>query len=64
MPFGGGTRRCLGAGLAMAELRAVVTQILLRVDLAMTDAPAEQPRHRNVTMIPGAGGMVTAIAKR
>ncbi|GAA1091051.1 cytochrome P450 [Tsukamurella spumae] len=63
MPFGGGTRRCLGAGLAMAELRAVVTQILLRVDLAMTDAPAEQPRHRNVTMIPANGGLVTALRR-
>lgn len=63
MPFGGGTRRCLGAGLAMAELRSVVTQILLRVDLATTDAPAEQPRHRNVTMIPADGGMVTALRR-
>ena len=63
MPFGGGNRRCLGAGLAMAELRVVVTQILKRVDLAMTDAPAEQPKHRNVTMIPGSGGLVTALAR-
>ncbi|KXP00564.1 cytochrome P450 [Tsukamurella pseudospumae] len=63
MPFGGGSRRCLGAGLAMAELRVVVTQILQRVDLAMTDAPAEQPRHRNVTMIPGRGGLVTALSR-
>ncbi|WP_082776363.1 cytochrome P450 [Tsukamurella pulmonis] len=63
MPFGGGNRRCLGAGLAMAELRVVVTQILKRVDLALTDAPAEVPKHRNVTMIPGHGGLVTALAR-
>lgn len=64
MPFGGGNRRCLGAGLALAELRVVLTEILKRVDLAMTDVPAEQPRHRNVTMIPGDGGLVRALARR
>ncbi len=63
MPFGGGIRRCLGAGLALAELQVVITQILLRVDLAMTDAPPEQPRHRNVTMIPADGGRVTALSR-
>lgn len=63
MPFGGGNRRCLGAGLALAELRVVLTQILRRVDVAMTDSPAEVPRHRNVTMIPGDGGLVTALRR-
>ncbi|MFM9377075.1 cytochrome P450 [Gordonia sp. VNK21] len=60
MPFGGGNRRCLGAALAMAELRTVVGELLRRVDLQTTDAPGEAPRHRNVTMIPKAGGRVTA----
>ncbi|MDP0398739.1 cytochrome P450 [Tsukamurella strandjordii] len=64
MPFGGGNRRCLGAGLALAELRVVVTEILTRTDLAMTDASPERPQHRNVTMIPGDGGLVTAVARR
>lgn len=64
MPFGGGNRRCLGAGLALAELRVVVTEILKRTDLAMTEAPPEQPKHRNVTMIPADGGLVRATARR
>lgn len=64
MPFGGGIRRCLGAPLAMAELRTVTGEILRRVELETTAAPAERPRHRNVTMIPGDGGSVTARAIR
>ncbi|MDF0528790.1 cytochrome P450 [Tsukamurella sp. 8F] len=63
MPFGGGNRRCLGSGLAMVELKVVVTEILRRVDLATTAAAPERPRHRNVTMIPGDGGLVTALAR-
>lgn len=60
MPFGGGIRRCLGAPLAMAELRTVVGTILRRVELRTHNGPPETPRHRNVTMIPGRGGAVIA----
>lgn len=60
MPFGGGIRRCLGAPLAMAELRTVVGTILRRVELQTHDGPPEQPRNRNVTMIPARGGMIVA----
>ncbi len=55
-PFGGGNRRCLGAALAMAELRIVVAELLRRVEFETHDRPAERVEHRNVTMIPAAGG--------
>src|SRR5205085_3724067 len=46
VPFGGGTRRCLGAALAMAEQRVVLTMMARRLDLeAATDKP-ERPKHR------------------
>ncbi|MFL6088803.1 MAG: cytochrome P450 [Aeromicrobium sp.] len=64
LPFGGGNRRCLGAALAMEELRIVVGEIARRTDLAVTDSAPERPRHRNVTMIPGRGGEVVATAIR
>ena len=63
IPFGGGIRRCLGATLAMAEQRVVLQQIAKRVDLAITDAPAERPRQRNVTSIPADGGTVTVASR-
>jgi cytochrome P450 len=63
LPFGGGTRRCLGATLAMAEQRVVLREMVKRLEIEQTDAKAERPVHRNVTMIPGKGGRVT-IARR
>jgi cytochrome P450 len=62
LPFGGGNRRCLGAALAMEEMRVVVAEIARRTDLAVTDASPERPKHRNVTMIPAQGGRVVATA--
>jgi cytochrome P450 len=64
LPFGGGTRRCLGAALAMEEMRIVVSEIARRTDLAVTDETPERPSHRNVTMLPGRGGQVVVTAKR
>jgi len=58
LPFGGGTRRCLGATLAMEELRIVLRDIVLRTDMEAVTLAPEKPRHRNVTMIPGDGGRV------
>lgn len=58
LPFGGGTRRCLGAALAMEELRIVLRDIVLRTDMEAVSSAPEKPRHRNVTMIPGDGGRV------
>ncbi len=63
LPFGGGTRRCLGAALAMAELRVAIPAIARRFDL-MPDRPeAEAPLHRNVTMIPQRGGRVVVVGR-
>lgn len=63
IPFGGGTRRCLGAALAMAELRTVIPEIARRFDLASDRPEPEAPLHRNVTMIPARGGLVRVRAR-
>jgi len=64
LPFGGGNRRCLGAALAMEEMRIVLGEIARRTDLVVTDEAPERPAHRNVTMIPGQGGRVIATTVR
>jgi cytochrome P450 len=64
IPFGGGIRRCLGASLAMAEQREVLRAIAQRTDLTAPDAAPEQPRQRNVTMIPNRGGRVVVRSNR
>ena len=58
IPFGGGTRRCLGAALAMAEQRVVLRAMAAHLDLEADDPEPERPRHRSVTMIPARGGRV------
>lgn len=59
IPFGGGTRRCLGAALAMAEQRVVLRAMARRLDLEAPDPEPERAQHRNVTMIPSRGARVT-----
>ena len=58
IPFGGGIRRCLGASLAMAEQRVVLTEIARRTDMAAPRRSPEGGRQRNVTTIPSRGGRV------
>jgi cytochrome P450 len=64
LPFGGGTRRCLGAALAMVEQRVVLRAMAQRLDLQASDDKPERPKNRNVTMIPGRGGRVVVRSKR
>ena len=62
-PFGGGVRRCLGATFAGVEMRIVLREVLRRVELAVTEAPAERVRMRHITLVPGRGATVT-VARR
>ena len=63
IPFGGGIRRCLGAALAMAEMRIVLAAIARRCDLHPADPEPEKALHRNVTMIPAAQARVIVAAR-
>jgi cytochrome P450 len=63
LPFGGGTRRCLGAALAMAEQRVVLEAMVRRLDLEADRPEPERAQHRNVTMIPARGARVVARAR-
>ena len=55
IPFGGGSRRCVGAGFALLEMRVVLQTILSRAWLRPLERP-ERSRLNNVIMEP-AGGM-------
>jgi cytochrome P450 len=63
LPFGGGTRRCLGAALAMAEQRVVLEAMARRLDLTADRPESEHAQHRNVTMIPARGARVVLGAR-
>ncbi len=63
MPFGGGIRRCLGASLAMAEQRVVLSAIARRTDLIAPHPAPERARQRNVTTIPNHGARISVSAR-
>ena len=64
LPFGGGNRRCLGATFALTEMRVVLREVLLRVDLATTAAAGERQRVKHVILAPHRGARVCVRARR
>lgn len=55
LPFGGGTRRCLGASFALMEMRIVVARILERTALRAADPEPEKIQFRGITLAPRNG---------
>lgn len=55
LPFGAGSHRCLGASLAMTEMRTVVATILRRLDLEPAGPRAERARPRGPMLVPARG---------
>jgi cytochrome P450 len=63
IPFGGGTRRCIGAAFAQLEMRIAIETILGSVKLRPAAAELEKPVRRNVTLSPSSGTRVIATAR-
>jgi len=55
MPFGGGTRRCLGDVFAPMEMKIVIATILKQYDLALAETKPVKPIRRGVTSTPAGG---------
>ncbi len=60
IPFGGGTRRCIGAAFAELEMRVAIETILRSVELRAASPALERPTRRNVTLSPAQGTRVIA----
>jgi cytochrome P450 len=54
-PFGGGTRRCVGAAFALYEMKIVLAHILPRVNLRIAEGYRMRPLVRTVTVAPSRG---------
>jgi cytochrome P450 len=54
IPFGGGTRRCLGASFASFEMRVVIARVLSRAGLRTVGRPESGVR-KGVTIVPRRG---------
>ena len=55
IPFGGGTRRCLGASFALMEMRIVLDRVLERTALRAADPKPAEVQFRVITLAPSGG---------
>ena len=58
LPFGGGTRRCVGAVFAQVEMDVVLRTVLRHFAIQTTTAPGEAVHPRGVAYTPKRGGRV------
>jgi cytochrome P450 len=63
IPFGGGTRRCIGAAFAQFEMRIAIETILRSISLRPASPQPERPVRRNVTLSPRTGTRVIASSR-
>ncbi|MGZ4465696.1 MAG: cytochrome P450 [Nocardioides sp.] len=61
IPFGGGVRRCIGAGFSLMEGVAVLREVLAAYDV--TAVGADEPKVRNITSVPRHGARIRVTAR-
>jgi cytochrome P450 family 135 len=64
IPFGGGRIRCLGATIALVEMKAVLREVLANCELSREDPDPEPPRSRIVSTMPAKGARLTLRTRR
>jgi cytochrome P450 len=55
IPFGGGARRCIGAGFSLLEATEILRAALTRYDVHAVRPRPETAQPRNVTLVPSRG---------
>jgi cytochrome P450 family 138 len=58
VPFGGGTRRCIGAAFANTEMDVVLRTVLRHFTIETDNAPAEKLHFRGIAYTPKDGGRI------
>jgi len=64
LPFGGGIRRCIGAGLAQAEMAEVLRAVLSAVELDPVRPEPDPVVLRGITLVPRHGARVRVRSRR
>ena len=64
LPFGGGSRRCLGDALAPLEMKLVLATIMSCYRLALANRRPVRPQRRGVTLAPAGGVKMVVIGQR
>jgi cytochrome P450 len=63
LPFGGGSRRCIGLSYALYEMRLIVAEALRRFRIVAA-GPPEPARTRGFTLAPAKGARVRLVPRR
>jgi cytochrome P450 len=58
IPFGGGVRRCIGAGFSLMEGVVVLREVLTAYDVTVLPGHDDRPRVRNITSVPDEGARI------
>ncbi len=58
IPFGGGVRRCIGAGFSLMEGVAVLREVLATYDVGLPAGGHDVPKVRNITSVPKRGARI------
>ena len=64
LPFGGGAHRCLGASLALLEMKIVLREMLARVELERVSTTPARPVPGGPTLRPRGGTRVRVLRRR
>jgi cytochrome P450 len=64
IPFGGGVRRCIGAGFSVQEATAVLREALTRYDIRPEHERPEAAKPRNITLIPADGARIIVTPRK
>lgn len=64
IPFGGGSRRCIGWALALLEMKLVLATVLSRYEMALADNREVLPVRRGITLTPARGVPMMMVAQR
>ena len=64
IPFGGGKRRCIGAALAVFEMKLVIATILKRYQIELADKKPVKLARQTVTLVPANGIEIVVRGKR
>jgi cytochrome P450 len=64
MPFGGGHRRCVGATLAMHEMKLVLAELLKNWEFELLEPHKTEFVRRNVTIAPSNGVKCKVVGRR
>jgi cytochrome P450 family 135 len=62
IPFGGGVRRCIGAGFSLMEGVAVLREVFTAYDV--TAVGDDEPKVRNITSVPRRGARIRLSSRR